>query len=224
MTHTIPSLIQTQSQQSPEHLKGDFEHLGEFIEITKLNTSLAKQLQILLNNKGYDLIVDGIIGKKTVRAFRRFKERNKLNYPKAIGPLTLYYLNSLPKFIMPTKGRISSYYGYRIHPISGKKTFHTGIDIANHYGTPIKSSHEGRITLATYITGYGNTVCIIKENILTLYGHCKRLLVQRYDIVKQGEIIAEMGSSGNSTGSHLHFEIRRNNKHVNPMNYLIEKE
>lgn len=198
--------------------------ITEFIEITKLNTYQTKQLQILLNNQGYDLIVDGIVGKKTVRAFRRFKERNKLNYPKAIGPLTLYYLNILPKFIMPTEGHISSYYGYRIHPISKRKTFHTGIDIANHYGTPIKSSHEGTVTLANYITGYGNTICIMKGNIITLYGHCKRLLVQRHDIVEQGKIIAEMGNSGSSTGSHLHFEIRRNDKHINPMNYLIEED
>ena len=187
--------------------------------ITKLNTAQAKQLQTLLNNKGYTLTVDGIVGPKTTRAFRRFKEKNNLAYPEYLGKTTLMYLQAPTQFITPAKGRISSYYGWRTHPISGKRTFHKGIDIANNTGTPIKATHKGQVIKAGHIAGYGNTIIIKHKKYKTLYAHCDTLLVKQGKI-EQGETIALMGSTGHSTGPHLHFELHINNNPTNPMNYL----
>lgn len=117
---------------------------------------------------------------------------------------------------MPTYGAtLSSPYGYR------SSGFHTGIDLAASYGTSIYASDGGTVIYSGWNGGYG--YCIIIDhgnNMTTLYGHCSSLLVSVGTKVNQGDKIALMGSTGNSTGNHLHFEIRVNDQHVNPYNYL----
>jgi murein DD-endopeptidase MepM/ murein hydrolase activator NlpD len=121
------------------------------------------------------------------------------------------------KFIMPVNGRRSSGFGYRTHPISGRKKMHTGIDYAAPTGTPIKAAGAGKVITATYLRGYGNTVVIDHGGgISTLYGHCSRLFVTSGQNVTTGQKIAAVGSTGYSTGPHLHFEVRVNGKPVNP--------
>ncbi|MBO5060401.1 MAG: peptidoglycan DD-metalloendopeptidase family protein [Clostridia bacterium] len=127
------------------------------------------------------------------------------------------------KFLFPLASytRISSPYGYRIHPITGTKTLHTGIDYAAPYGTAIYAAEDGVVLTSGWINGYGYTVTINHGGgYVTYYAHCSKLLVSAGQSVKKGQTIAKVGSTGNSTGNHLHFEVRVNGKTTNPASYL----
>lgn len=124
-------------------------------------------------------------------------------------------------YIRPVSGRLTSPYGYRIHPIFGTKKMHTGVDFASPSGTGIKATRGGKVILQKYYSGYGNCIIIDHGNgISSLYAHMSGYNVSYGDTVSQGEIIGFIGSTGNSTGPHLHFEIRVNGDHRNPMNYI----
>ena len=117
---------------------------------------------------------------------------------------------------------VTSYYGYRIHPISGEKNYHTGIDIAMAQGTDILAGHDGEVTMAGEAGGYGLCVAIEGEayedhTLTTKYGHCSQLLVSVGQEVKAGDVIARVGNTGNSTGAHLHLEVLLDGEYVNPM-------
>lgn len=121
----------------------------------------------------------------------------------------------------PVRGRISSGYGYRIHPIYRVRKMHTGIDVAVPKGTPIKAAAAGTVVHAERWGGYGN--CVIVDHgagYATLYGHCSRLAVRENQAVDAGQVIAYVGSTGLSTGPHLHFEVRRDGRPTNPMPLL----
>ena len=114
-----------------------------------------------------------------------------------------------PTFINPTSGIISSPFGWRIHPITGASRFHSGIDIADDYYTPVVASAPGVVTHAGWIDGYGNAVIIEHEGgWSTLYGHFAEIHVMAGQTVSAGHLIGGQGSTGNSTGPHCHFEIR----------------
>jgi len=122
-------------------------------------------------------------------------------------------------FRWPTSGTISSKYGYR--SIFGGSSFHGGIDIANSYGTDIVAADGGEVVYAGWMNGYGYLVQIDHGNgYVTYYGHNSSLEVGVGDKVYKGQHIAEMGSTGRSTGNHCHFEVRLNGERQNPMNYL----
>jgi murein DD-endopeptidase MepM/ murein hydrolase activator NlpD len=133
------------------------------------------------------------------------------------------YLDSIPTF-WPASGRLSSTYGTRRDPIAGRRRLHEGIDVAASSGDDIRASASGKVTFAGVYNGYGRTVIIDHGNgISTLYGHSSKLLVKEGQTVSKGELIAKVGSSGRSTGPHLHFEIRINGEPVDPLNYLDKK-
>ena len=117
---------------------------------------------------------------------------------------------------------ITSAYGVREHPIQGVIKQHTGIDIGNAgFGAPVIAAADGIVTMAGYYGGYGNCVIINHGNgISTLYGHGQKILTEVGKEVKKGDLILEVGSTGNSTGPHLHFEVRINGSCVDPMPYL----
>jgi murein DD-endopeptidase MepM/ murein hydrolase activator NlpD len=123
---------------------------------------------------------------------------------------------------MPTyTGGISSYFGYRVHPIFGIRKLHTGIDISVPTGTSVHASADGVVIESGWLGGYGKAVIIDHgSGIATLYGHNSSLLVLPGQQVKRGQIIAKSGSTGFSTGPHLHFEVRLNGTPVNPIAYL----
>lgn len=124
-------------------------------------------------------------------------------------------------FIWPVFGRISSSYGYRIHPIRKERHFHGGIDIAVPLGTRIRAAAAGVIVQSGYINGFGKTIVIDHgDGIKTLYAHNSRLLLPAGTTVNLGQIIAHAGSTGTSTGSHLDFRIYKNDQTVNPIKYL----
>lgn len=127
---------------------------------------------------------------------------------------------SLPS-IWPVNGSILCSYGWRRHPFSGKQEFHKGVDIPVWQGYPIKATADGVIVYSGWSNGYGNTVVIDHKNgYSTLYAHCSQLLVDRWDQVAKGQVIAKVGSTGLSTGPHLHYEVEKNNKTVNPATFL----
>ena len=112
---------------------------------------------------------------------------------------------------------ISSEFGYREDPIAGGNGVHTGIDLASGEGNSIKASRAGKVVKAEYSNGYGNYVLIAHDDGMnTLYAHCSKLKCAVGDCVEQGQTIALVGSTGNSTGSHLHFEVRKNGVKLNP--------
>ncbi|MDP8959523.1 MAG: peptidoglycan DD-metalloendopeptidase family protein [Actinomycetota bacterium] len=121
----------------------------------------------------------------------------------------------------PINGPISSPYGYRIHPISGIRKLHTGVDIDGSHGQPVVAAASGTVILASWYGGYGNAVVIDHGGgLATLYAHQSSMAVQVGQRVQVGEVIGYVGSTGYSTGSHLHFEVRDGGTPVDPMPYL----
>ena len=121
----------------------------------------------------------------------------------------------------PVSGWISSYYGWRVHPIFGTRRMHTGIDLAAIAGTPIYAAEAGRVIIAGLRGGYGNTVVIDHGGGLsTLYAHQSRITVSVGENVAAGERIGFVGCTGYCTGDHLHFEVHINGKHTDPLPYL----
>jgi len=121
----------------------------------------------------------------------------------------------------PVVGTVTSGFGYRVHPILGKRLMHTGIDIAAASGTAIWAADSGSVVYAAWISGYGNTVAIDHGGgVSTLYAHQSSIAVGYGQKVKKGQLIGSVGSTGYSTGPHLHFEVRVNGSPVDPMGYL----
>ena len=122
---------------------------------------------------------------------------------------------------VPGYNRVSSPFGYRIHPVLGIKKLHTGIDIPAPTGTPTVAVSSGTVIYSGVQGSYGNTVMIQHDNgLVSLYAHNSSLVVKVGDQVKKGQVVAKIGSTGRSTGPHLHFEIRVNGTAQNPLNYL----
>ena len=135
--------------------------------------------------------------------------------------LVVIVLAVVQGFIYPNSGYISSYYGGRLHPIENVYKVHTGIDFAGGFRSDIVASKGGTVVAATYHYSYGNYVIIDHGNgIETLYAHADELKVSVGQQVSQGQVIALVGSTGNSTGPHLHFEVRVNGQHTDPLNYI----
>jgi len=123
--------------------------------------------------------------------------------------------------IWPVSGPVTSPFGWRIHPILGYRVFHTGIDIGVGYGTPIHAADSGTVIYATWMGGYGNVIIIDHgRGISTLYAHQSSLAVGVGAKVSRGQVVGYVGSTGFSTGPHLHFEVRVNGNPVDPMAYL----
>ncbi len=124
-------------------------------------------------------------------------------------------------YVMPVSGWITSNFGYRIHPIRGTSIFHAGLDIAAGSGTPIKAADNGRVIHSGWYGGYGNTIIIDHgDGYSTLYAHCSALYAGYGQAVNQGQVVAAVGSTGMSTGPHLHFEVRYQGDPVDPRGRL----
>jgi len=134
------------------------------------------------------------------------------------------FKNQKGYYLWPTPGykHITSSFGYRIHPVTKTKKFHAGVDIGASNKSKIISPGNGVVILAQYYGGYGNTVIIdMGGGISMLFGHCSSLKVSKGSYVTAGQIIAYVGSTGVSTGPHLHFEVRKNGSPINPMEWVI---
>lgn len=145
------------------------------------------------------------------------------------GQIARYYASakgSVPRAFTgrlgrPVNGRLTSGFGNRFHPILKRTRLHTGADFGASTGTPIMAAGDGTVIFAAYGRGYGNYIVIDHGGrISTLYGHCSRLLVSAGQEVHRGQRIGLVGSTGLSTGPHLHFEVRVNGSPVNPLPYI----
>jgi len=123
-------------------------------------------------------------------------------------------------FIYPVRGKISSYFGTRPDPFTGVRRFHNGVDIVNAPGTPITAAMAGTVEDVGFNNNYGYYVILRHSGYQTLYGHLSRYVVARRQKVQQGEEIGELGTTGYSTGPHLHFSIFRNGEAVDPLAFL----
>ena len=150
---------------------------------------------------------------------------NTDNIPEEIPILseeeqTILNIKNAATFIKPVEGTISSKYGYRNPTTSTVPKNHTGTDIAANLGTKILSSTDGEVVIASSEGDYGNHIKVQIGDVSVIYAHCNKLYVKQGDRVVQGQEIAEVGSTGNSTGPHLHFEIRFCEKTIDPEKIL----
>ena len=123
-----------------------------------------------------------------------------------------------------SKGWLSSYFGVRKDPFNGRPAMHKGVDFAGKEDAPIIATASGVVSWSAKRHGYGNLIEINHgDGYKTRYGHNKNLLVNVGDVVTKGQVIARMGSTGRSTGPHVHYEILRNNKQINPIKYVYRK-
>lgn len=125
--------------------------------------------------------------------------------------------------IWPARGTVTSSFGWRVSPFGDGNELHPGIDIAYTMGAPVVATADGEVIVSGSAGGYGNLVQINHGNgISTLYGHNSQLAVKVGQTVKKGQVIAYAGSTGKSTGPHVHYEVRVNNTAVDPMKYLVQ--
>ena len=130
-------------------------------------------------------------------------------------------ISSTPS-ITPTKGWISSHFGYRQYPFTGEISLHEGMDIAASPGTPVYAPAAGKIMFAGYKQGYGNVIVVDHGyELSTLYGHLADIMVSQQQKVERGQVIGSIGSTGRSSGPHLHYEVRISNVPVDPANYIL---
>ena len=126
-------------------------------------------------------------------------------------------------FELPVGGRVTSGYGTRMHPLLGSRRFHRGIDLAAAMGTPIRAAADGRVVRAGWHGGYGRQVALAHgQGLDTSYSHLSRIAARPGESVRRGQIIGYVGSSGLSTGPHLHFEASRNGKPIDPRSARID--
>ncbi|HWR45679.1 M23 family metallopeptidase [Sporomusa sp.] len=124
--------------------------------------------------------------------------------------------------IWPTSGAVTSGFGSRNSPWGGGSEQHQGIDIANNMGTPIVATADGEVVRSEWSEGYGNIVQIDHGNgIATIYGHNSRIVVKVGQSVRKGQVISYLGSTGRSTGPHVHYEVRVNGAAVDPISFMV---
>lgn len=122
---------------------------------------------------------------------------------------------------LPIRGDISSHYGYRESPITGKREFHSGLDVSTRPGSPVKATADGIVSFSGWNGGSGNLVVLEHgHGFSTLYAHNKINTVKVGQRVRRDDVISYVGSTGNSTGPHVHYEIWKDGRHVNPQKYI----
>lgn len=193
---------------------GIAKRFGSFTEAILTANGMGSEKELVAGKEIF------IPGAKPLEESREAKPSSKrriggVNVPAPSGAV---YSRS---FTWPVVGKINSRFGWRRDPFSGRRDFHTGLDIKGPTGRAIVASKSGVVSYAGWMSGYGRTVVVDHGGgYTTLYAHCSRLLVRSGARVKQGQTIAAVGSTGRSTGSHLHFEVRVNGRPINPLRIL----
>lgn len=174
--------------------------------------------------QAYEVPVEDIVEANGLRSAELIRPGQRLLIPGATAPAALRLVRTIPSsasasivrgFEWPARGVLRSRFGWRW------RRHHDGIDIAAPYGTPVSAAKAGRVIFAGWYYAYGRTVIIDHDNgVTTLYGHNSKLLVRIGQVVEAGMVISRVGSSGRSTGPHVHFEIRVNGRPINPLKYL----
>lgn len=232
------------SMEEIEKQKQEIEKVTKELKESKANMKLTKadaeqQTVVLTNTK---TILENQISslteseqslKSQIDIYKKQQEEleNLIQYAIRSSTYELRYSGGIMVWPTLTTSYITSQYGSRLHPIQGIIKNHAGIDIGGSTGNPVYAAADGVIIYSQYNTGgYGNLVMIDHGTnsegvkIVTLYGHGNKLLRNVGESVKQGELIMEMGSTGNSTGPHVHFEVRENGVAVDPKKYLSSNQ
>lgn len=202
-------LMQTELRNQKENINGIVNRKKG--ELTAKNSEIN---DALVNRKDYE-----------ERLEQQEKILNEIEEEIAKAANPDQYTGVITGFIWPCPdyNRISSYFGPRPQPVPGASTNHKGIDLTAPYGTAILASASGIVTTATHSNSAGNYILIAHGNgMSTVYMHCSSLLVSVGDNVEQGEVIAKVGSTGYSSGNHLHFGIIKNGTYVDPLGYVSD--
>ncbi len=208
------SFVQRVSQERRAYEAAERELERNTSELTGLIRNLIIQRQKELERKRR-LAVEA--RKKAAKLAAKNKQPVKALAPEVAVTDTV----GTGRFIAPGGGRMTSRFGYRIHPIYGTRKFHAGLDFGLPIGAAIKAADSGVVIYSGWYGGYGRTVIIDHGNgLTTLYGHTSASYVSAGQSIQRGQRIAAVGSTGLSTGPHLHFEVRVNGTPVNPLNYL----
>lgn len=210
-----------EKQKQISSLENEYNILSE--KIKKIYNSLKRSKQEYLTQEEYptDFSDIDIIERIKEEKIDNFIESHPQEEQPEIVNSGSKIVSTLPPFIMPADGPITSPFGYRIHPISGGTKFHSGIDIGVDTGTPIVASNYGIVVYADWYSGFGETVILSHaEGVYTLYAHNSKLLVHTGDKISQGQTIALAGTTGNSTGPHCHFSMWINGALVDPSEHI----
>jgi murein DD-endopeptidase MepM/ murein hydrolase activator NlpD len=208
----------------------DFIFTNEFIEkISEYNSNATgKILEVfafILSDKENDNMQNQINENTIIEESQTIMENPNVNiennYENSVSSINememdIKNLKAAYKFCNPLKGTVSSGFGARESKYQNVTGYHTGVDIAADLGTPIVASMEGIVELVSSEGDYGKHVKIRCNNIYTLYAHCSKIFVKEGQIVARGQKIANVGNTGNSTGPHLHFEVRVEDRFVDP--------
>jgi len=221
-----------------ELCKQELELEKELLDQTKASVETEQQtLEELIEQKHQDIIsfeTDITNKEKAIREYEeliREQDAEIEALEKAIeaekkalleqNQELLIYDGGAFKFPLASYTRISDDYGMRMHPTLHIEKFHNGVDFAAPAGTAIYAAYDGKVVASAYSSSMGNYVMIDHgDSLYTIYMHASALYVSRGDIVVKGETIAAVGSTGRSTGNHLHFGVRKNGEYVSPWNYL----
>ena len=209
LDHKLKVMVNLETREGEEQFKGvggsDPVLVDPKKSLSKVDRELVRAMHRSLDNLNTDINSS----KEDKAGLQKFLENQKI------------LLASTPS-IRPTKGWLSSRFGYRSSPFTGKKEFHKGIDISTRKGSPIVASADGTVSFTGRDRGYGRIV-VIKHGygLKTKYAHLKKSLVKKGQYVKRGETIGLVGNSGRTTGSHLHYEVHLNRVPVNPLRYIL---
>lgn len=184
-------------------------------ELASYNNSLKKSREQAAEYARQAAKAEAEVEKLLIAKQRELERQNNMGGGDSGGG------NGILRWPLRVAGRISSGFGPRTSPTAGASSYHKGIDIAVPSGTPIVAAETGTVVTATYSASAGNYVMLSHGNRLyTVYMHCSKLAVKEGDFVKKGAVIAYVGSTGISTGSHLHFGVSKNGTYVNPLDYV----
>lgn len=217
------SLLTLNDFEQKIRIMANLEHKGDQAELFAIGGSMPEDLdtQIALR-EDHDILIRQM--HEQVDQIEQVASIQKTSFDSLVKSLDgkRNLLAATPS-LRPTRGWISSEFGYRISPFTGKRELHKGLDIANRNGTPIIAPADGVVTYAKKKWLIGNMVTIDHGyGMVTRYGHLDKFKIKKGARVKRGEVIALMGTTGRSTGPHLHYEILMNGVPVDPMRYILD--
>ncbi|WP_071189549.1 M23 family metallopeptidase [Trichormus sp. NMC-1] len=208
------ALIREQLLAQKSDYQAQAESQGELIQRLNSDRLALEAAQNQLEKDSQNL--EALIQQKV--AEQKAREAREAAQAKANSKI---WIRGTGIFAFPSDAPTSSPFGWRIHPILGYRRFHGGLDFAASYGSTIRAADSGTVIFAGWYGGYGKSLIIDHgKGITTLYAHCSELYVSEGQSVQKGQAIAAVGSTGLSTGPHLHFEVRRDGTPVDPANYL----
>lgn len=201
----------------------------QFLELNKTMTALKKaenEFKRLFSLKSKEKVLENLDTSDSGSIDMENLKQQIKSTVESIGEIKDYLRIQRDIYVatpkgLPVDGRISSHYGQREHPRSGEENFHSGIDISSSPGNPVKATADGIVSFSGWSGGSGNLVVLEHgHGFSTFYAHNRSIPVKVAKKVKRGDIIGYVGSTGNSTGPHVHYEIWKDGKPINPVNYL----